>query len=149
MQRGQGGAEIMTSLIPLAFGVFLGIAGIVGGSRRDFIIGVALVGTGVVGLVVPRLVPPPSGLSRERLRARRSAAIILPNGIIYVVLGILLRVALPASERDGATLLITIFALGMGVVSILSGLGALARARRPDGTPRGDGTTGTEKREEA
>ena len=44
-------------------------------------------------------------------------------------------VALPADERGGTTLLITIFALAIGTLSILSGLGALARARRPDGVP--------------
>jgi hypothetical protein len=149
MREERGGAAIMTSVLPLAFGAFLVIAGIVGGSRRDVIIGVALVGTGLIGLVAPRLVPPPPGLSREQLRARRTAVVILPNGIIYVALGILLVVALPADERGGATLLITIFALGMGTLSILSGLGALARARRPDGAPRGDGTAGNEKRGEA
>jgi hypothetical protein len=122
----------MTSVIPLVFGAFLVVAGLIGGSRRDTIIGVALVGTGLVGLVGPRLVPPPPGLSRERLRARRTAVVILPNGIIYVALGILLYTALPAAGRDGATLLIIIFALGMGTLSILSGLGALVRARRPD-----------------
>jgi hypothetical protein len=149
MQQGRGGAAIMTSLLPMAFGAFLAIAGIVGGSRRDVIIGLALVATGLVGLVAPRLVPPPPGLSREQLRARRTAIVILPNGIIYVALGVLLVVVLPASERDGPTVLITIFALGMGTLSILSGLGALARARRPDGTPRRDGAAGSEKRGEA
>lgn len=135
MQGRRGGSEIMTSVIPLLFGAFLVIAGLISGSRRDTIIGVALVGTGLVGLVGPRLVPPPPGLGRERLRARRTAAVVLPNGIIYVVLGILLRVALPAAERDSATFLIIVFALGMGTLSILSGLGALARARRPDDAP--------------
>jgi hypothetical protein len=148
MQQGRGGAAIMTSLLPMALGAFLAIAGVIGGSRRDIIIGLALVATGLVGLVAPRLAPPP-GLSREQLRARRTAVVILPNGIIYVALGVLLIVVLPASERDGPTLLIIIFALGMGTLSILSGLGALARARRPDGTPRRDGRAGTEKRGEA
>jgi hypothetical protein len=146
MQPGRGGAETMTSLLPVALGAFLAIAGAIGGSRRDSIIGVALIGTGIVGLVAPRLVPPPPGLSRERSRARRTAVVILPNGIIYLALGILLRVALPASERGGTTALIAVFALGMGIFSLLSGLGALVRARRPDDTPRGDGTTINEKR---
>jgi hypothetical protein len=146
MQPGRGGAETMTSLLPVALGAFLAIAGAIGGSRRDSIIGVALIGTGIVGLVAPRLVPLPPGLSRERSRARRTAVVILPNGIIYLALGILLRVALPASERGGTTALIAVFALGMGIFSLLSGLGALVRARRPDDTPRGDGTTINEKR---
>ena len=134
MQRRRG-AEITMSLVPMALGAFLAIAGAIGGSRRDTIIGVALISTGLVGLVAPRLVPPPSGLSRERLRARRSAAILLPNGIIYLTLGILLRIALPASERGGTTTLIAIFAFVTGVFSLLSGLGALVRARRPDDLP--------------
>jgi len=108
------------------------------------LIGVALVGTGFVGLVGPRLAPPSAGLSDERARARRAATIILPNGIIYLALGILLRTALPASERGGTTALIALFAIAMGILSILSGLGALARARRPDDAsppiPDTDGT---------
>ncbi|MGI8856726.1 MAG: hypothetical protein ACR2JW_13335 [Thermomicrobiales bacterium] len=133
MQRRRG-AEITTSLVPMALGAFLAIAGAIGGSRHDSIIGVALIATGIVGLVAPRLAPPPS-LSRERLRARRTAAVILPNGIIYLLLAILLRTAIPASERGGTTSLIAIFAFVMGVFSLLSGLGALARARRPDDVP--------------
>jgi len=96
------------------------------------VIGVALAGTSIVGIAGPRLLPPPPGLSAERARARRAAAIILPNGIIYLALGILLRTAIPASERGGSTLLIALFAILIGILSILSGLGAVVRARRPD-----------------
>ena len=137
MQRGRGGVEMMASLVPVVFGAALAIVGAVDGSRRNVLVGVALVCTGVVGLIAPRLVPPPPGLGRERLRARRTAAVILPNGVIYIVLGILLRTVIPASERGGTTTLIALFAVVMGLLSILSGLGALARARRPDdGSPR-------------
>lgn len=135
MQPGRGGAEALASLLPVLFGAALVIAGVVSGSRRDVLIGVALVCTGIVGLVAPRLVSVPSGFSPERARARRGAAVMLPNGVIYLALGILLRTAIPTSERGGTTLLITIFAIGMGILSILSGLGALVRARRADDSP--------------
>lgn len=135
MRRGRGGAEITVSLLPMLFGAVLAIAGVARGSRRNVLIGVALACTGVVGVVAPRLVPPRAGLSPERARARRAAAVILPNGIIYLALGLLLRAAIPTSERGGTTPLIAIFAIGMGVLSLLSGLGALARARRADDAP--------------
>lgn len=135
MQRRRGGAEMMINLLPVFLGVVLLVFSIASGSLRNVLIGVALVGTGLVGLVVPRLAPPPPGLSAERARARRAATIILPNGIIYLALGILLRTAIPASERGGTTGLISLFAIVMGVLSILSGLGALARARRSDDAP--------------
>ncbi len=132
MQQRRGGAEMMINLLPVFLGVVLLIFSIGSGSPRNVLIGVALVGTGLVGLVGPRLAPPPPGLSAERARARRAATIILPNGIIYLALGILLRTAIPPSERGGTTGLISLFAIVMGVLSILSGLGALARARRSD-----------------
>lgn len=135
MKRGWGGAEVMTNLVPVLFGAVLGIAGAANGSRRNVLIGGALVATGIVGLVAPRLVPRPPGYSPERARARRAAAVMLPNGTIYLALGILLRIAVPASERGGTTILITVFAVGVGILSILSGLGALVRARRTDDLP--------------
>lgn len=135
MRVGRDKAAIITNLLPLALGAFLAISALTDGSRRDLIIGVALVMTGIVGLVAPQLMPPPPGLSMERLRARRTAAVVLPNGVIYLALGILLIVVVPAAERGGTTLLITIFALAIGTLSTLSGLGALARARRTDGVP--------------
>jgi len=135
VQQRRGGAEMMINLLPVFLGVVLLVFSIGSGSPRNVLIGVALVGTGLVGLVGPRLAPPPPGLSAERARARRAATIILPNGIIYLALGILLRTAIPASERGGTTGLISLFAIVMGVLSILSGLGALARARRPDDAP--------------
>jgi hypothetical protein len=125
----------MANLLPLFLGVVLLVFGIASGSWRNVLIGVALACTVVVGFVGPRLVPPASGLSAERVRARRAAAIILPNGVIYLALGILLRTALPASERGGSTLPIAVFAIVMGILSILSGLGAVVRARRPDDAP--------------
>jgi hypothetical protein len=132
MERRRGGAEGMANLLPLFLGVVLLVFGIASGSWRNVLIGVALACTVAVGFVGPRLVPPVPGLSVERTRARRAAAIILPNGIIYLALGILLRTAIPVSERGGSTLPIVVFAIGMGVLSILSGLGAVVRARRPD-----------------
>ena len=132
VQRRRSGAEMMANLLPLFLGVVLLVFGIASGSWRNVLIGVALACTVAVGFVGPRLVPPASGISAERVRARSAAAIILPNGIIYLALGILLRTAIPASERGGSTLPITIFAIVMGVLSILSGLGAVVRARRPD-----------------
>ncbi len=135
VQRRRGGAEMMTNLLPVFLGVALLVFSIASGSLRNVLIGFALVGTGLVGTVGPRLAPPAPGLSAERARARRAAAIILPNGIIYLALGILLRTALPASERGGTTALIALFAIVMGVLSILSGLGALVRARRPNDAP--------------
>jgi hypothetical protein len=133
--RWRRGAETMTNLLPLFLGAVLLVFGIASGSRRNILIGVALIGTVLVGFVGPRLAPPAPGISAERARARRAAAIILPSGIIYLALGILLRTAIPAAERGGTTVLIAIFAVVMGVLSILSGLGALVRARRPDETP--------------
>ena len=135
VQRRHGGAEMMTNLLPVFLGVVLLVFSIASGSLRNVLIGVALVGTGVVGFVGPCLAPSPAGLSAERVRARRAAAIILPNGLIYLALGILLRTAIPASERGGTTALIALFAIVMGILSILSGFGALARARRPDDAP--------------
>ncbi len=135
MQGRRGGAEKMMNLLPLFLGVVLLAFGIASGSWRTVLIGIALACTVVVGFVGPRLVSPAPGISLERQRARRAAAIIMPNGIIYLALGILLRTAIPASERGGATLPITIFAVVMGVLSILSGLGAAVRARRSDDTP--------------
>ncbi|MGI8688909.1 MAG: hypothetical protein ACR2M3_10050 [Thermomicrobiales bacterium] len=135
VQRRRGGAENMANLLPLFLGIVLLVFGIASGSWRNVLIGIALACTVVVGFVGPRLVPPVPGISAERERARRAAAIILPNGIIYLALGILLRTAIPVSERGGSTLPIIIFAIAMGVLSILSGLGAAVRARRPDGTP--------------
>ncbi len=132
MQRRRGGAEIMANLLPLFLGVVLLIFGVASGSWRNVLIGIALACTVVVGFVGPRLVPPAPGISVERERARRAAAIILPNGIIYLTLGVLLRTAIPASERGGSTLPIIIFAVVMGILSILSGLGAAVRARRAD-----------------
>ncbi len=134
MQRQRGGAQTMMNLLPLFLGVVLLAFGIASGSWRNVLIGVALAGTVLVGFVGPRLVPAAPGISAERARARRAAAIILPSGAIYLALGILLRTAIPASERGGSTLPIAIFAVVMGVLSILSGLGALVRARRPDGS---------------
>ncbi len=122
----------MMNLLPLLLGVVLLAFGVASGSWRNVLIGIALAGTVLVGFVGPRLVPPVPGLSDERARARRAAAIILPSGIIYLALGILLRTAIPASERGDSTLPIAIFAVVMGVLSILSGLGALVRGRRPD-----------------
>ena len=135
MQRQRGGAQTMTNLLPLFLGVVLLAFGVASGSWRNVLIGVALAGTVVVGYVGPRLAPPAPGISVEQARARRAAAIILPSGIIYLALGVLLRTAIPASERGGSTLPIAIFAVVMGVLSILSGLGALVRARRPDDAP--------------
>ncbi len=135
MQRRRGGAEIMANLLPLFLGVVLLIFGVASGSWRNVLIGIALACTVVVGFIGPRLVPPAPGISVERERARRAAAIILPNGIIYLTLGVLLRTAIPASERGGSTLPIIIFAVVMGILSILSGLGAAVRARRPDDAP--------------
>jgi len=132
VQRRRGGAEIMANLLPLFLGVVLLIFGVASGSWRNVLIGIALACTVVVGFVGPRLVPPAPGISVERERARRAAAIILPNGIIYLTLGVLLRTAIPASERGGSTLPIIIFAVVMGILSILSGLGAAVRARRAD-----------------
>lgn len=132
VQRRRGGTEGMANLLPLFLGAILLVFGIASGSWRNVVIGVALACTVAVGFVGPRLVPPVPGLSTERMRARRAAAIILPNGIIYLALGILLRTAIPRSERGGSTLPITIFAIAMGILSILSGLGAVVRARRPD-----------------
>lgn len=126
------GAERMANLLPLFLGVVLLVFGVASGSWRNVVIGIALACTVAVGFIGPRLVPPAPGLSAERVRARRAAAIILPNGIIYLALGILLRTAIPRSERGGSTLPITIFAIAMGILSILSGLGAVVRARRPD-----------------
>lgn len=131
MQRRRG-TETMINLLPLFLGMVLLVFGIASGSWRNVLIGMALACTVVVGFAGPRLVPPASGISAEQVRARRAAAIILPNGIIYLALGILLHTAIPASERGGSTLPITIFAVVMGVLSILSGLGAVVRARRPD-----------------
>lgn len=125
----------MTNLLLLFLGAVLLVFGIVSGSWRNILIGVALAGTVVVGFVGPRLAPPAPGIGAERARARRAAAIILPSGIIYLALGILLRAAIPAAERGGSTVLIAIFAIVMGILSILSGLGALVRARRPDDAP--------------
>ncbi len=135
MQRRRGGAEIMVNLLPLFLGVVLLIFGVASGSWRNVLIGIALACTVVVGFVGPRLVPPAPGISVERERARRAVAIILPNGIIYLTLGVLLRTAIPASERGGSTLPIIIFAVAMGILSILSGLGAAVRARRADDVP--------------
>lgn len=135
MKRARG-TEVMVSLLPIVLGAALVVAGAVNGSRRNLLIGVALACTGIVGLVAPHLVPPAPGLGPERERARRAAAVILPTGIIYLALGLLLIIAIPASERGGATLLIIIFSLGMGVLNSLSGLGAIVRARRPDDVPR-------------
>lgn len=126
------GAERMANLLPLFLGVVLLVFGVASGSWRNVVIGVALACTVAVGFIGPRLVPPAPSLSAERVRARRAAAIILPNGIIYLALGILLRTAIPRSERGGSTLPITIFAIAMGILSILSGLGAVVRARRLD-----------------
>ncbi len=125
----------MMNLLPVILGVVVLGFGLSNGTRRNLLIGVALIGTGIVGIVGSRLAPPAPGMSAERIRARRAAAIILPNGIIYLALGILLRTAIPASERGGTTGLISLFAIVMGVLSILSGLGALARARRSDDVP--------------
>lgn len=135
MQRGRGGAESMTNLLPLILGAALLAFGIANGARRNVVIGVALAGTSIVGIAGPRLLPPAPGLSDERARARRAAAIILPNGVIYLALGILLRTAIPASERSGSTPLIALFAVAVGLLSTLSGLGAVVRARRPDDLP--------------
>jgi len=135
VQQRRGGAKIMGNLLPLVLGVVLLAFGIASGSWRNVLIGIALACTVAVGFVGPRLVSPAPGISAERERARRAAAIILPNGIIYLALGILLRTAIPASERGGSKLPIIIFAIVMGVLSILSGLGAAARARRPDDLP--------------
>ncbi len=138
MQRRRGGAETMANLLPLFLGGVLLVFGIASGSWRNVLIGIALACTVVVGFVGPRLVPPAPGDSAEQARARRAAAIILPNGIIYLALGLLLRTAIPVSERGGSTLPITIFAVVVGVLSILSGLGAVVRARRPDNRRRMD-----------
>ena len=138
VQRRRGGMEIMANLLPLFLGGVLLAFGIASGSWRNVLIGIALACTVVVGFVGPRLIPPAPGIGAERERARRAAAIILPNGIIYLTLGILLRTAIPASERGGSTLPIIIFAIVMGILSILSGLGASVRARRPDDTRRMD-----------
>ncbi len=135
MQRRRGGAEMMILLLPVFLGVVLLIFSIASGSLRNVLIGVALVGTGVVGIIGPRLAPPPPGLSAERLRARRAATIILPNGVIYLLLGILLRTVIPASERGGTATVIAVFAVIMGILSILSGLGAVVRVRRSDDPP--------------
>ncbi|GEM_PF-6272643 len=135
MQQQRGNAEIVTNFLPIILGGVLLAFGIASGTRRNLLIGVALAATGVIGIVGPRLLPPAPALSAERLRARRAAAIILPNGIIYLALGILLRTAIPASERGGSILFITIFAVVIGLLSILSGLGAIARTRRPDDVP--------------
>ncbi|MCA1724500.1 MAG: hypothetical protein LC748_09695 [Thermomicrobia bacterium] len=140
-------AETMMNLLPVILGVVALGFGLSNGTRRNVLIGVALIGTGFVGIVGPRLAPPAPCMSAERIRARRAAAIILPNGIIYLALGILLRIAVPARERGGSTIPITLFALVMGVLSILSGLGALVRARRSDDAP--DSVPGHEHREEA
>ncbi len=126
---------VMTNLLPVILGAGLIAVGVANDSRRDLLIGVALAGTGIVGLVGPRIVPPAFGISAERARAQRAAAIMLPNGIIYLVLALLLQIAIPATERGGSTLLITLFAFIMGILGILSGLGATVRARRPDGLP--------------
>ncbi len=135
VQQRRGGAEILANLLPLFLGGVLLVFGIANGSWRNVLIGIALVCTVVVGFVGPRLVSPAPGISAERQRARRAAAIILPNGIIYLALGILLRTAIPASERGGSTFPIMIFAIVMGILTILSGLGAAVRARRPDDAP--------------
>lgn len=134
VQRRRVGAETMMNLLPLFLGMVLLAFGVASGSWRNVLIGVALVGTVLVGFAGPRLFPPAPSTSTERARARRAASIILPSGIIYLTLGILLRTVIPASERGGSTLPIAIFAIVMGVLSILSGLGALVRARRPDDT---------------
>jgi len=135
VQQRRGDAKIMGNLLPLFLGVALLAFGIASGSWRNVLIGIALACTVIIGFVGPRLVPPAPGISVERERARRAAAIILPNGIIYLALGILLPTAIPASERGGSTLPIIIFAIVMGILSILSGLGAAVRARRPDDAP--------------
>jgi Na+/H+-dicarboxylate symporter len=135
MQRRRGGAETMMNLLPLFLGIVLLVFGIASESWRNVLIGVALVGTVLVGYVGPRLAPPAPGISAEQARARRAAAIILPSGIIYLALGILLRTAIPASERGGSTLPIAIFAVVMGILSVLSGLGALVRSRHADAAP--------------
>jgi len=137
--RARARSEVVTSLFPVALGLVLIGFGVANGSRRNLLIGVALACTGLVGVVAPRLLPPPTGIGTERARARRVAAMMLPNGLIYVALGVLLRTSVPESERGGNTTAITVFAFVIGALSILSGLGALARARRPDDVPPNPG----------
>ncbi len=144
-------SEVMVTVVPIILGLVLAVTGITQGSRRNTFIGLALAATGVVGLVAPRLLPAAPELDPERARARRTAAVILPNGIIYLILGILLIVAISPSERGGTTLLITIFAFFMGVLSVISGLGAIVALRRLSTLPHTRATrppADTERREE-
>jgi hypothetical protein len=138
-RQGRARFEVVTGLFPVVLGLALVGFGIANGSRRNLLIGVALACTGLVGMVTLRLLPPPTGISAEQARARRVAAMMLPNGIIYAALGVLLRTSVLASERGGNTTAITAFAFVIGALSILSGLGALARARRPDDIPANSG----------
>lgn len=135
VKRGRVNAEIATNLVPMLLGVVLVLVGAINGSRRNLLIGVALACTGIAAIIGPRLLPPMPGLSAERLGARRAAVTLLPNGIIFLALGVLLIVATPERERGGVTTIILLFAFVMGVFSTLSGLGAVVRAHRPDDPP--------------
>lgn len=133
MLRGQQvGADMLSATVSLGIGLLLIGTGATTGNVRNLILGGAFAAQGAIGVFVPRLLPPAPGLSPERARARRVAAVILPSGLVFIAAGLLLLAFVPAERRDTLTLAIAVGLLVLGSLNVLSGLGARRRATRPE-----------------
>lgn len=130
MRGGTEKTDALSGVVPLVLGVGLLVVNRAQGAVANTIIGAMLVGQGLVGVVVPRLLAPVSGWSAERIRARRTAIIAPLTGAISLVAALLLFAVLPANERNTVTMLLATVLLVTGLLGIISGLGARRRAAR-------------------
>ena len=132
MRGGQGNAETITGVIALAIGVYLLATGIPHGAVSNIVLGATFAVQGIISLVMPRVLPPTPQLDGERARARRVAVTVLPTGVLYILAALVLLVAVPERDRSGLSSVIAIALLVLGVLNVLSGIGARKRVQRPD-----------------
>lgn len=132
MRGGQGNAETITGVIALAIGVYLFATGIPRGAVSNIVLGATFAMQGIITLVMPRVLPPAPQLDGERARARRVAVTVLPTGVLYILAALVLLVAVPERDRSGLNMVIAIALLALGVLNVLSGIGARKRVQRPD-----------------
>jgi len=132
MRGGQGNAETTTGVIALAIGVYLLATGIPRGAVSNIVLGATFAVQGIITLVMPRVLPPAPQLDSERARARRVAVTVLPTGVLYIVAALVLLVAVPERDRSGLNMVIAIALLALGVLNVLSGIGARKCVQRPD-----------------
>jgi len=115
-----------------AIGVYLLATGIPRGAISNIVLGATFTVQGIITLVMPRVLPPAPQLDGERVRARRVAVTVLPTGVLYILAALVLLVAVPERDRSGMTMVIAVALLALGVLNVLSGIGARKRVQRPD-----------------